>query len=84
MVLVLALFEAGGIPVVQTSLLRRLKRFGILVAAIIIVGILIIIAAIPVFSLENGLYSSLAIFVTSMLTLSSTDQDLVLRLHYFL
>ena len=54
--------NTGGTDIIAQAVS---KRFGIPSGtAIIIVDILIIIAAIPVFSLENGLYSSLAIFVT--------------------
>ena len=54
--------NTGGTDIIAQAVS---KRFSIPSGtAIIIVDILIIIAAIPVFSLENGLYSTLAIFVT--------------------
>ena len=54
--------NTGGTDIIAQAVS---KRFSIPSGtSIIIVDILIIIAAIPVFSLENGLYSMLAIFIT--------------------
>ena len=54
--------NTGGTDIIAQAVS---KRFSIPSGtAIIVVDIVIIIAAIPVFSLENGLYSALAIFVT--------------------